>query len=202
MANYRCQVIIHTDDGLAANYSTNTLYFNADSDAVLPDIETALETLYSSWGSYFGQQVEQNGHEFKWYNMADVEPRAPVRETIWDLTSNPSGTPLPPECAITVSFQGVKVSGLPQARRRGRIFLGPLDITTVETDGRVVGTAVSSIRNAAQTFLIASDTATDWRWQVFSPTDDGFVDIDNGWVDNEFDTIRSRGRVATVRTTF
>jgi hypothetical protein len=94
------------------------------------------------------------------------------------------------------------VSGQPQARKRGRIYLGPFDTTQLNADGRILPACQTTIRNAAQALLTASDVALDWSWAVYSPTNASGVIVDNGWVDNEWDTQRRRGRAATTRSTF
>lgn len=202
MPNYRAQIVLNTQDNVAANYVTNTWYFNADSDAVLTTIESPLITVYNGFRPDLSNLLRGTNHQIKWYDMLDSEPRAPVRETNWDFSTAPTGAPLPPEVSLTVSFQGERVSGLPQARRRGRIFVGPLSTSILKNDGRVADARLTNFNNVMDTFLTASKAATTWRWQIFSRTSDGFIDVDNGWVDNEFDTQRRRGRPYTSRLVY
>jgi hypothetical protein len=122
---------------------------------------------------------------------------------------------LPNEVALCLSYQAVAISGESQARRRGRIFFGPLCNTanTLSATGecRPSAALVTALCGAAT--LLATPAATAAgdlvHWAVYSPTtdltetiDDAFQDVDNGWVDNSFDTQRRRGRDATARTTW
>lgn len=202
MVNYRAQVTLTTTDNVAANFITNTLHFSAVDDTDLPDIETALTAMYNGFRPFMSTLLNVGGHKYKWYNLEDPVPRAPVRETTWTFSSALSGTPLPPEVALCVSFQADKISGENQARRRNRIYVGPFSTAMVGTSGRVDSSAQASIRNAAQGLLTASAGAADWTWGIFSTLEIGLAEVADGWVDNEFDTQRRRGRPATARNTF
>jgi hypothetical protein len=45
------------------------------------------------------------------------------------------------------------------------------------------------------------DHSTNWDWVLRSPTDKAFKPITDVWVDDEWDTMRSRGLRATQRIT-
>lgn len=202
MPNYRAQCSIVTADNVAANFATNTLYFEADNDGVLPAIDVALDAFYDDIGTGFGSLVKSADNLIiKWYDMADPEPRVPVRETTLTVTRTATAC-LPPEVALVMSFQGVAISGTPQARRRGRIYIPFVNTSQMGADGRPNSIMVDRLSDAGGDLKTASTTATDWTWQVYSPTSGGYIDVANGWVDNEFDTQRRRGRPATSRNTF
>jgi hypothetical protein len=48
----------------------------------------------------------------------------------------------------------------------------------------------------------AAIASASWDWVVYSPTDDAYHEVANGWVDNAWDTQRRRGYKPTSRTTF
>jgi hypothetical protein len=146
--------------------------------------------------------MEQNNHTFEWYRESDTKPRAPIRITTWNLTASPTGNPLPSEVCLCMSFQATQVSGVPQARRRGRIFIGPLDVTSLETDGRPPSTARLAINNAGGALLDASQASTTWKWAVYSRVLGTGSDVANGWVDNAFDIQRRRGIQPNLRSIF
>lgn len=203
MPVYRMQQAIETVDNVSANYATNTLHFLADSPAILPTITTLVTTFYTTIRPQFSALVRQTGHKYKWYDLADPQPRAPVLEGSWSFSSAPAGSALPPEVALCVSFQGEKISGQPQARRRGRIFLPFFNTTAGGADGRPATGTITQINGAADALLTASKAATTWTWIVLSalnPTDGAVVD--NGWIDDEWDTQRRRGRVSVSRQVF
>jgi hypothetical protein len=203
MPLYRLQQTIATADNTAANYATNTYHFIGDDDTVLPALATAVQAVYSSMRLQMSNLVRQNNHEYKIYDMSDPEPRAPLLEGSWNFSAAITNNPLPPECTICLSFQGSKISGVPQARRRGRVYLPFLQLSGSGADGRPTAAVITAAVNAGTGLLTASNAAADWSWIVASSFDplDGAI-VQNGWVDNEWDTQRRRGRVATSRSVY
>lgn len=92
---------------------------------------------------------------------------------------------------------------MPQARRRGRIYLGPFGQTvlgtTAVTSDRPLAAAVTAIANAA-TALATATAGAVVPWVIYSPTNGSGAVVTDGWVDNAFDTQRRRGVAATSRT--
>lgn len=203
MSLYRTQVTIRTADNIAANYATNTWHCIAPDLVELALWEAALTAFYQAVDVRISTLAgSTNALQFKHYDLNDPEPRAPV--LTGQASLSPSGSPLPAEVALVMSFQGAQASGVPQARQRNRVFLPFLNTGAGHTDGRPSSSAVTTVTDAGAALLAASGpvAATDWVWVVYSPTTDTFVEVDNGWCDNEWDTQRRRGRVATSRTTF
>jgi hypothetical protein len=202
MPFFTIQQTIQTVDNVAANYATNTLHFEADNVSDLTAVMTAVATMYQSLNTRFGPLVRQTGHTWKAYNQVDPIPRAPVASGTWSFASPPAGVPLPPEVALCISYQGSRISGVPQARRRGRIYIPFLNVAQVGSDGRPLAATVTAFAAAGQGLLTASDAAGTWAWTTLSGVAPGVATVTDGWVDNEFDTQRRRGRPATSRTTF
>nr|CRY97787.1 hypothetical protein [uncultured prokaryote] len=196
------QVTIWPTSNLLADASTNTWSVIAETVTDVEAFCDELETFYKSIVSLYPSLVRQDDHTIKAYSRLDPEPRATVYDTTFSFTGAPSGVPIPPECAFVMSFQGDAGSGLQQSRRRGRVFIGPLKDAGLGTDGRPSSTIITTLKNAGQALLTSSFAATDWKWTVHSSVNDNDVEITNGWVDNEYDTQRRRGRVATSRTTY
>jgi hypothetical protein len=139
----------------------------------------------------------------KFYDLSDPKPRAPFYDANFTIGGTPQSSHLPRELAICLSFQGARVSGSAQARRRGRVYLGPLGLTSNDsTTGRPLAAAISSIQGAAGTLRSASGSGV-WTWIVVSEVA-GLNDVivTNGWVDNAFDIQRRRGVTPTSRSTF
>jgi hypothetical protein len=202
----RAQVILHTDDAISANYVTNSWCIKAFSppdDGELQEYTDALKAFYNNMRTYFGDTIAQNGHEVKYYDLTNsTPPNYPMATDVFNLTSNPSVDGMPSEVALCLSFQGTKASGFPQARRRGRIYFGPI-VSTASAGGRPTAGIMTAMANAAT--QLASDLAACSNIGVLSvwSTSDGVsVDVDNGWVDNAFDTQRRRGIERTSRTTW
>lgn len=202
MPFYSTQVTIPTVDNDVANYATNSFHFEADDLTALALCHTALTSFYNTWQPRMSNLVRQNAWTTKSYLDTDPMPRAPVLETTFNLTSAPAGVGLPPEVALCVSFQGSRLSGTPQARRRGRVYLPFLGSSTLGTDGRPAALTVTSAVSCGQGLLTASDAAATWTWVTFSTVAPGYAVVLDGWVDNEFDTQRRRGRRYTSRSLF
>lgn len=204
MAALRAQVILHTVDATPANYITNSLAFmGTDPAAVTTGLTTAIKDFYDDLPtSSLSSVIAQNGHEVKYYDLPGVTPNYPIEEDTFNLAAAPTGSPLPSECAVVLSFQGQRAPGFPQARRRGRIYLGPWG-TNANTSGRPSSTLLSTIPAAAATFKSNVSALTgDTLWAVWSTVDQAPVEIVSGWVDNVWDTQRRRGLLETSRTTW
>lgn len=204
MVTIRAQVILHTADNFAANYITNSFAFTGtDPVPVLSGITTAIKDFYDDLTpSSMSNVIAQNGHEIKYYDLPGPVPNYPIEEDVFNLASPWTGTPLPSEVALCLSFQGQRVPGFPQARRRGRVYLGPYS-TTANSSGRPSSTVITNVTTAAATLksnilALGDDTV----WSVWSVADQTGVPIDNGWVDNVWDTQRRRGVEETSRTTW
>jgi hypothetical protein len=137
----------------------------------------------------------------KFYDLEEPSPRAPVYEQSWTLAA-PAGSssPLPSEVALCLSYRGALVSGEVAARRRGRVYIGPL-ITEAKTTGTSDPRPTTNVINR---WLDAGEALADpdavSPWVVWSPTANANTLIEVVWVDNAFDTQRRRGPDATDRT--
>jgi hypothetical protein len=88
----------------------------------------------------------------------------------------------------------------PRARRRGRLFIGPLTtdgIDIQQPQPPLSGAFTAALRAAAVRMKIGN-TATG-NWSVWSRRDATLYLIDQGWTDNAPDTQRRRGFKATTR---
>lgn len=220
MALIRAQVILGHLSALPEDQLVNTLYFSTADTAsgTLESIKASVKNIYNASTasrpflcSFFSTEVTQDGHGLKLYNLDEPEPRAPISSDVWSLAVAPNGDPLPGEVACCMSFQAAPESGLIQARRRGRIFIGRLDKDS-STNGRPSDALRTAIVDAGTRLLGDSSAAANWTWVVYSKANPGtatrpaypatFAPVSNGWVDNAFDTQRRRGVAPTLRTTF
>lgn len=202
----RAQVILHTTDALAANYVTNSWAMETVSPASTPDLAeytAAIKDFYDDLAGVIGVPLAQNGHEVKYYDLEiTTPPNYPYGLGAFNLASSPSGSGLPSEVAMCLSFQGIKASGFPQSRRRGRVYIGPLS-TTINSTGRPSSGARSQLASAAVTFCSNLKAAANPAvLGVWSHVDSALIIVDNGWVDDSFDTQRRRGVQPTSRTTW
>jgi len=219
MTVLRWQVSLESLTGLPEDASMNVWHFhtaNVDIPAMIADIDDELSAFYSAIGAIYSANTITGNMFFKVFDLLDVPPRIPVFETSHIIAGLGDADALPTECAATLSFQGDPVSGVNQRRRRGRLFLGPLDIGVASTAAGIVhiqGGTRTLVTGTAESFMEAGGTLT-WQWIVFSPTnagappwdetalDEGSALVTNGWMDDAFDTQRRRGTAATARTTW
>lgn len=202
-SSYLVQVNLTHDTGLPENVIVNTWSCQTvatDDLTALQAFVDALEDFYLAFDTHLSASLT-GGVVIKCYDRSDPEPRVPVLTDTWSLGVGTDH--MPAEIALVVSFQGVQVSGLPQARRRGRVFLGPFATSILDdSTGRPDSTAMSLLDTAASNLLVASGLASGWNWTVWSTTNGSNTEVDNGWIDNSFDTIRARGIAASSRTLF
>ena len=201
-------VTLGRDSALPEDQVVNVFHFDASgpTGGQLDDIADHLITFYKdvnttparSVASFLSSDLS-GSIVVKLYNLSDTVPRAPVLEVATTMTVG-TGQSLPAEVALCLSFQGAPLSGQPQARRRGRVYIGPLDIECLTTDpvGRPVQEFMDTLGASADRMQTDSN-ASSTPWGVLSVTDNQLVEIVDGWVDNAFDTQRRRGEAATVR---
>jgi hypothetical protein len=195
---------------LPGDVVTNTWHFDPASPAPLETIADLLTprlgTLYSAIYTStkpMGPYMLPNLAEVHWYDLSAPPPRAPYIVPMVNTITIGAGA-LPTEVACVLSFQADQVSGIPQARRRGRIFLGALG-TSWMTGGTGAAFPVftpahlTGIATALETFH-ANVQVDGADWTVWSPTDGSASQVTNGWIDNSPDTQRRRSVDPTART--
>lgn len=215
MAIAIAQVRIPYDTGMPRDATVNTFAFTtAGADVLTTDhteIVTRLRNFYSSvhpgatvaLASQWGTGVDLANATIKTYDAGDVMPRAPIGEAV-GITATTGTTVEPSELAAVLSFQGLRQSGQIQARRRGRIFFGPLaTIALTSTYPVRLNANMIAAGNAAMKYLAGeNDLPIGINWGVYSRTNQSVVDVHDGWVDNAVDIQRRRGEDATARTTW
>lgn len=151
-------------------------------------------------------------------------PRLPesIQTGQWVMGGATAAPNLPQEVAVKVSWHAAYVAGVPKARQRGGCFLGPwgggVEVIggSTSVDTRPAAALLSDARLALKGLIEAAAASVDVQFVVWSvgardnsdmtiPYEDRPIlaprvaDVVNGWVDNEFDTIRRRGLRATER---
>lgn len=198
MATLRVQSVLHMTSGLPADSVVSTWFCSTDVVAgTFISIRTAWLNFQDDISVNYPATVAQNGHDIKIYDMADVEPRVPIYEATWDFGSAPSGATLPSEVALCISYQAVRLSGVDQKNRRGRMYLGPL-VTGLMASGRPGPATIEAVGDAFETF-VAALAADDIVFGIYSRTLEEFHGAVDGWIDNSFDTQRRRGLEPTAR---
>ena len=231
MVTVRVQHAFNAKNGLAADAVINTFHFTTiNPDAVwLPAQADALRDnvldfydanppgLNLAVRSFLAEDSFANPrHTFRMYDMADPEPRIPrYLATHPGLGTAAASTSLPHEVAVCLSYRAESVSGQIPARRRGRIYIGPLNTTVLFEDAQGHSRPHQDFQNiltAAAKHLQEDAQADGWNWVVRSgggPSDGelgggdlpSVAELTTAGVDNAFDTQRRRGPKATGRTT-
>lgn len=209
----RTQVVLPTASALPRDYIMNT-WHNISVAADPVDDATGfvgdLQTFYNVIDTFMSGRLAGT-IRYDVYDLSDGLPRAPIYHFESTLGLG-TGDGLPNECAICLSYRGALSSGIIPARHRGRIFLGPWDISVVDqgTGDSIVDVSVRNSIAAAADSLLTNSVTGGWPWAVFSPRTladpetviDSTFQVVAGWVDNAFDTVRSRGGSSSARSLF
>lgn len=177
---------------------------NADLDNVLDLVEDFYTVVGAGGGEALGRFINNTIKRqavIKLYDFADAHPRPPIAERLFTLPNVISTNNLPAEVALVGSFQADQVAGQPQRRRRGRIYLGPLCVSSANNTNPPAS-MINALAARLDELRLAANASILWDWHVYSPTNANSVKVDNGWVDNTWDTQRRRGPKSTSRTVF
>lgn len=226
MAIIRATAILNKVSGVPADASRNVWHFSADdtTTATLNGIAGGLAQFYSLIAAYLAPSVSPVAGAHK-VDMAEVgfgttPSGAPQVSPI--IGSSTFGTPgtggtsgsLPNEVAIALSFRAA-IAGIaeeagaqrPRSRRRGRIYVGPVTYSTVGNDATskephvLVAVREAMLDAYDSAHGIWDGPASNIRHGIFSRVDGVLRIVEQVSVDNEFDTIRTRGRRASLRMT-
>lgn len=211
----RVQVRFQKNSGLPEDVFINTFYFRTATLNTVAENAASMATMLDAfYGDTFAPQSGSLGSlmpdvfqsiRYVFYDLGQATPRYPVvpsgsEDPFINASWSPpasGGAELPEETAICCSFAAGN-----GPRRRGRVFLGPWKDSVLETVNghtRPTQNIRERIALASENMAASSQNAT---WVVVSPSDAGAYDVVSGWVDNAFDTQRSRGPAPTTRTTW
>jgi hypothetical protein len=229
---YKFSAHIPARTGLPADDSVNSFYFKTASTITTANMAALIGVI----DSFYAVAPTGHGLNVGGYYSNDRDPGSgKVRYDVYHLpaarTVGPKGFPAygppiyhlnttwvpnagsttaqPDQVAMCLSYHSDYTAGPNLKRRRGRIFLGPLN-TVVYANGtgssspQSVGSTVrATVLQAAVDFLQTAAEALSFapRWQVWSPTDWASHDVIQASVDDRFDTQRRRLEKASIRDT-
>lgn len=204
MARMRCQIITRGASQLPKDHVVNTVHFSRAGlwDAVWsgPDAEDTANDVRDMFAATRQYIPPDYGVQVKVYDLDEPEPRFPKFTTSWVPYAQAGGVHAPREVALCLSFRGE----LNVPRQRGRIFLGPYIVSSMAIRPEA-GIRTNALALATG---LANIGGPDIDWCVFSKyplaagTDGGTMhSIQHAWVDDEWDTVRSRGFLASTRST-
>lgn len=212
---YLLQVAIPYFTRLPNDVVVNTFHFDwagggaptlTNFNTLLSDINAFYSTIFpATGGNLINGSLVVTATSFKLFNLTDPEPRVPTFSTTATLGAQTDplySTPL--EVALCLSYYATPISGVNQASRRGRLYIGPfgdlLSISGSPTAFTAPSTATITAFTTAAHNLKTSTTADSWIWVVYSRKLNSSAAIVGGWVDNAWDTQRRRGNAPTVRS--
>lgn len=212
MADILAVVQFEHVSGLPKDRYANTFWFDGALTSGNADIIAAqLEDFYNNTnggagdlGNYMSDVIVRGSavHRIKIYDATVPPIGSPFADYQFELDSSGVGNNLPSEVAVCLSFRANPTPGGIQARRRGRIYFGPLTDNAIEYDGQVArpdSTMVGFLLASANRLHDVTQASTEWV--VHSRVADSNAVIQVAWVDNAFDTQRRRGEAASGRTT-
>lgn len=186
MPIYRLQVAWTADTAFPRDKLVITPHFNdvgitTDPDSLCEDLATALNT----WDTTPTELT------VKAYDVAAAPPSFPVGSAVRNV-GVVGLTDWPREVAVCLSYY----SGQNVPRKRGRLFI-PVGVCGSANAVRPSTTLMTKVAGLAPIF--ADLGGTDVDWVVYSRTTSQAHPVSNWWVDDEWDTVRSRGMRPTTR---
>lgn len=200
----RIQIELPWETGLPEDVSVNTWHSGADPDSV-PDftpIGEAFIEFYQAIDEYFSGVLSRD-LRMKVYDLSDPEPRTPRGDvTTADVLADAGGPNLPSEMAVCLSTHALEASGTAAGRRRGRVYLGPLNTGVLGTSSggtpHVQEPVRTDILEAAEA-LGLDCIAAGMPLAIYSRADNAFRQIRRFSMDDALDVQRRRGERATIR---
>lgn len=210
------QVTIPNKDELNADAIVNTFNWTGvdDVEDMCTAILSRLQTFYNTAPSgstnqlskFMSTELNFPGARLKIYDASDPEPRVPVFDESMGLSQ---GTPvatsnLPGEVSLCLSYSAKTVSGGNRRRRRGRIYIGPLNTAAADTSSNVAARPNVNFQTCLKGagLALAEASTLGASWVVWSRKSSSAAVIHEGYVDNAFDTQRRRGVAPTSRMTW
>jgi hypothetical protein len=188
------QVLLRDVNGLPEDVYINVLHFNINApdtiEGTCDDINAAYATLLPVLSGRIASMT------IKVYPPG-INPTGP--EFTKDYVFDPAQSPAPNELACCLSYATVDDPEQSTARRRGRIYVGPLAASAVNADR-----PDSILRDFILDFgelLGSAGNAGNSTWRMKSQVDNVYATIESIWVDDAWDVQRRRGLAPTLRDT-
>lgn len=170
----------------------NTFHFNSTGKVDGQNISDMIHDFYNACVDTITFRLYRRDYRLQIYDLSDPEPRVAWfdEERVSDSSNEAA---LPRECSMVITLGTAPISGVPPARRRGRLYIGGLAASAVAIEGRPTDTARERLCEAGAGMVAASQASVNHTWVVYSRTNEEGYPILGGGVDNSFDTQRRRG---------
>lgn len=225
---YRARVTVPHASGLPEDSIVNTWHYmvtgSGDRDVLAPDFQAQLDQFYTAWVTSMGSSRYQwNTVTVDHYDFLEDQPRVPFLSSTANFgTGDTAEQDFPAEVSICLSFRGDYASGDNKARKRGRVYLGPLRFGT--SDREFVASfftdmvadaaedaffdALNLTKLAVYSFYTHHDVPVGTKYtnqdefpEVPDALPASFTPVTALWCDNAWDIQRRRGLKATARDT-
>lgn len=213
--------------GFAEDSVNNTFVFGGDATdpAVVGRIVTDIADFYNGGATaadrictYMHRSLKRGAAD-SWVRTFDLAGHldgsphgSPTFETAFTLGADDGTAGLAPEVCAVLSYRA-PVAGLleegpgetrPRSRRRGRLYIGPLNLTARSEDApayipRPSSGLMAAMAGAAERLLVDTPGALRGDWSVWSRAGAQIASVVGGHVDQEFDTQRRRGIKTATR---
>lgn len=184
MTVFRASIAVQADTALPADVLTINPHYNGDDAAALAAALKANCLAYSPIGT--------RPFTIKIYDAMKPPPNYPLASA--SSTGTVTASQCPRELALCVSYY----TTYNRPRFRGRLYIPATWLTSAPAVRPTAGLMTAAA--AVITSVVAKALPSQCVWVVYSPTDKKSQGaVTNYWVDDEWDTIRSRGMKPTTR---
>lgn len=226
--HYHAMVVLGGPGVASSERKTWNLYFRNDTgggsegaaDAIAARLQAFLDYNVPGEARSVGQYIAANvarAAELRVYDLGEAgtppNPRTPFIRALNLAAPAVDDYTLPPDCAIRLTIRAADAPLTAQSlsnpkvrprRRTGGFYFGPLTTATLQTvglgpRGNVRAGVVAGLAQACKDLATAS-VLQAVRWVLLSPTTGDSWEVTDGFVDEEFDTIRKRGLEQPART--
>jgi hypothetical protein len=182
MALYRVSIQFPADSALPKDVITINPHFAGDAPQALADaLKTNLAAVVAIGTKPFVIKV---------YDALKAPPSYPLAVASQGTGFFPTGVPR--EVAICLSYY----AAFNRPHTRGRLYL-PAFLLTGGLGVRPTSGQITAALNFRSVFT--SGLPAGHKWNTYSPTTGGSEPVTNVWVDDEWDTVRSRGMKGVAR---
>jgi len=170
----------------------NTVYFDVSEGGAFPgaDVDKLVDDTIAAFRAVNGLAFKS--FLGKAYRLSDAKPRFPI--SVREPAPGADNATGPHEVALCLSY----FAGQNRPRTRGRIYLGPFTAASVSAE-RPNQFLITNCLNLGRALADVGGVNVDWNMR--SVKDNALRKITGIWVDDEWDTQRSRGLRATSRQT-
>lgn len=173
---------------LARDQIVNTFHLNKEGGPFLDaDWDQLAHDTCDAWAVLYGV----TRIETRIYETAGAAPHFPIGEHVINPNTAKAGGG-PREVALCLSYYGER--NLP--RTRGRMYIAACLAGLASSTRPSAGNMDVVLQHAGR---IAGLGGLDVDWHVYSPTADSHEGVQHAYVDDEWDTMRSRGLRPTTR---